>query len=185
MSLTSTSQHSAHNLMLSTNIHICTACFQSVLTARLSWCGATVGPSLVWNSDYIKSIFWKPLTHLCWFLYPRSLWCHCSQSSPCPFLCLFSPPLPCCLSLRSVFVRDHLTPGQQGSSFLPACLLLLSSFTSWLDHQPCKEDLCPGARRMVSAEPWGLTGEPCAFAAKPVSYTRSEAFVLVFGYRDI
>lgn len=35
----------------------------------------------------------------------------------------------------------HLTPDQQGSSFLPDCPLLLSSFTSRFDHQPCKEDL--------------------------------------------
>lgn len=88
------------------------------------------------------------------------------------------PPLPCCLSLLRVC--DHLTPGQQGSSFLPVCLLLLSSFTSWLDHQPCKEDLWPWSTQNGICWALGTRWGARCICSQQVSHTNFKPFVLVW-----
>lgn len=91
------------------------------------------------------------------------------------------PPLSCCLSLLRVcvFVCDHLTPGQQGGSFLPVCLLLLSSFTSWLDHQPCKEDLWPWSTQNGICWALGTRWGARCICSQQVSHTNFKPFVLV------
>lgn len=111
--------------------------------------GATAGPGR--HSAY-QSNFWKvaPQTLLAVTIHTPlnvSLFSHL-------YLAVLS------LCLLSVFLCDHLTPGQQGSSFLAVCLLLLSSFTSRLDHQPCKEDLWLEQAEWYLLSPWDSLGSP-------------------------
>ncbi len=91
-----------------------------------------------------------------------------------------SPVSVVCVSVCvCVCVCDHLTPCQQGSSFLPVCLLPLSSFTSWLDHQPCKEDLWPWSTQNGICWALGTRWGARWICSQQVSHTKFKPFVLV------
>lgn len=135
--LTSHRLQKAHILTLCLqNVQICAKCFKRVQKDDDRLC--------MKGGPFMQSTSNAPVTHLYQRLCPGSPGCHHSYITPSPSTCLFCHLLPAVpLSCKCCCMRDQLTPGQQGGSFLPVCLLLLSSFTSWLDHQPCKEDLWP------------------------------------------
>lgn len=136
---------------------------------------------LCFHSGYIKSIFWKTSDSSLLIALSKlplvSSSTHLS-SSISPFV--FPPLFLLSLSLPvSVVCVITWPPGQQGSSFLPVCLLLLSSFTSWLDHQPCKEDLWPWSTQNGICWALGTRWEARCICSQQVSHTKFKPFVLV------
>lgn len=152
---TSTPWHlkKVHSLPAVSKPHTCTACFQqTVQHTRWKTCVQVELQQAQAGTQLINPTFEKLLHKPCWL----SPFTHLSMSVCFPTFT--SPSLSLCL--LSVFLCDHLTPGQQGSSFLAVCLLLLSSFTSRLDHQPCKEDLWLEQAEWYLLSPWDSLGSP-------------------------